>query len=136
MISMTAYHIGSSDVVGTVGEAASTITGVRREDGFHIVDAWGKVAVGTVVMGYSMSSDADERIQAIVGTINIGDEGRVLPNLAWFWGMPSTRCRLGAATIISAFFFYLPMNTQLHASRMHGAEDSLPDWLRPYPCLN
>ena len=76
---MTMDHIGSNEVVGMVGETGSTNTGVRREAGFHILDAW---SVGTVVICYSMGSGAVEQVQPIVGSLNRGVESRVMHNMA------------------------------------------------------
>ncbi len=81
MVTMTVDHIGSSEVFGKVDETSSTNAAVRREIGFHIIDSWSKVAVGTVVICFSMGGDAVERVKAIVGIINIGDEGRIMHNL-------------------------------------------------------
>ncbi len=79
MVTMTVDHIGSSEVVGTVGETGSTNVAVRREAGFHIVDAWSKIAV---VICCSTGSDIIERVRAIVDAVNRGDEGRVVHNSA------------------------------------------------------
>lgn len=139
-------RIGSdcSFLNGTIGEVRSSNVVVWIDAGIDVVGAWTETVV---VVTCSMGSDGIEWVEAIADIVSRGSEAKTQHSVVgvvicsqsidsvnakipdWIASSPPR----GSRPLEICLFFCL---TQLHASHMHGVEESLHDWLRPYRCLN